>query len=286
MGNNASKSLLNWVAPASLVCGTAAALFMESNASKIFALCGITSGMLLAHYLRSRELPALPSGWRSVELSEPESSMVMTLVPSISSVTFYEGPAEAAERHLRKRVGEIVALNPWLLGRLVRRGASRVHLFFDPAGRSTNAVFSTATSSLALSPTLPYESLVSAFQPYCVPAGKACIDAPEGQAPLLLRVTLVREAEATRDSLQQERFAVCVSLCHVVADGHTFYALYGMLSSGAGGSPAPLIVDRPSTLMEDVATVMGGHDCQDWLVSPGAYARSESAAGGGPAVVG
>lgn len=79
---------------------------------------------------RSRDTPLAPE--RSVELSEPESSDVMSLVPSISTLTFYEGSVSAAEEHLRNRVAALVACNPWLHSRLVRnRGTRRVHLCFE-----------------------------------------------------------------------------------------------------------------------------------------------------------
>lgn len=108
------------------------------------------------------------------------------------------------------------------------------------------------------------------MKPFCLPPGGACLNkAPQ----MLLKVTLVRESSGAASSTRErERFALCVSLCHVVADGHTFYTLYGML--GTQGKPSALIVDRPPTLIADTARILGGHDCQTWLESAGFLVRA------------
>lgn len=241
------------------------------------AACGVAAGVVLAiNWWRRSAATSLPSSSsggdeRAVELSEPESSFAMTLTPSISSITFYSGSADAAERHLKERLTAVVSANPWLLGRLQRsRQTGRVVLRYNSSQKLTpevlDVVFRGASSSEIFSDGLPYATLVRLAKPFCVAASGACINASGAALPSLYRVTVIRDP-------YQPRFAVCESLCHVVGDGHTFYSLHAMLSAGAPAPPPALIVDRPATLMDDTALLFCGHDSQRWLVSAGFTAR-------------
>jgi hypothetical protein len=69
------------------------------------------------------------AGEVSVELLPIENSALVLSLPGISTATVYEGDPAVCEEHLRKRVGEVLRLNPWLLGRLERSARTgRVHL--------------------------------------------------------------------------------------------------------------------------------------------------------------
>ncbi|CAE8690745.1 unnamed protein product [Polarella glacialis] len=217
------------------------------------------------------------------ELLEGESHLLLRMAPAINTVTFYEGDAGAAAAHLRVRVAEVVGANPWLAGRLARGSNSRVRLSWQcvPSARS-EACFGEAEAAAALlDPAVPYEELVRGLSlRFSVPPGSACVSAQ--LAPSLYRVTVVRSPAGSGSgsgSSTSGRFAVVVSLSHMVADGATFYALYGMLSS-AGGGARSLIVARHREYSEDVKAALGeqagdgmlrcGDDSGDWLTSAGA----------------
>ena len=79
---------------------------------------------------------------RIVELSELESSPAVSTLFPITTVTFYTGSPDAAELHLRQRTAEIVALNPWLIGRLTsNKTTGRTILSYDPAPAKSASPF-------------------------------------------------------------------------------------------------------------------------------------------------
>ena len=69
----------------------------------------------------------------------------------------------------------------------------------------------------SLSPNSPYEEIVRKVQPMLVKSGGQCLNQDE---PLFRLVLFAQETS----------FALLFSLSHVLADGFTFYSLYGQLS--------------------------------------------------------
>lgn len=239
------------------------------------AVLAVAAAVLFLRWSRSntsnvRPLPALRPGEACVELSSFESAPIVSLFPSISTVTLFEGDVLAAEAFLRVRVAEVVRANPWLEGRLVRGGpANNVHLLYRTgydadAGRGSFAVVDDAG---VCNPALGYAALVSRLSPLLVAKSGACIDAAYPEPPLF-RVTLIRDPTSEP---RGRRFAVCVSLCHAFADGHTFYNIYGMLSCAA--TPSPLIVERLVAFERDCDVALGGNDSMAWMSSAGAVSK-------------
>lgn len=279
MGQVESRFVFPSLIVASVVAGIAAVSAHTASASFVLGcivLLLITAG--LVYPICRQEKSGKPSNESSVELTAQESTLIFSqLTPAVSTATIYTGSADAAVQHLQARVAMVVRLNPWLRGRLVRRSAGqRIQLCFDAsAACDSGPEFQTldVPANAFDNPVADYTQLVQQFQPFCVAKNGACIMSSATAAtaaPALFRVTLLREREGGAATVQ--RFAVCVSLCHLLGDGHTFYALYGMLSGD--GAPAALLPGRPANLGAIAADILGGNDCQDWIMaSPGSFAR-------------
>lgn len=216
-----------------------------------------------------------------VELLPVESSPLVLGLPSICTATFFSGDSHAgAEEFVRARVGAIVALNPWLLGRLSwppRATASsppppppRLRLSWRACigeAAAAAACFS-AVDAPSLDADAPYEATSRALLALRVPPGAACIGV--APPPPLLRVTLLRCSDA--------QFAVFFSLSHAIADGATFYELHAMLGA-AGAPPRALSAMRVDAALYDaqVAAVVGAGAPRDeglrWIMSAGSVAR-------------
>lgn len=221
---------------------------------------------------RNQSVPQASPGERCVVLTAFESAPIVSMFPAISTVTIFQGDPDAAEAHLRARVADVVSANPWLEGRLSRGGPEkRVYLLFSEFGGTLNPLtFAVAHENADLCDHgLGYMALTERLTPYLVPKSGDCIDAP--QPVPLFRVTLIREKSSTAPSEHSGRFAVCVSLCHAFADGHTFYNLHGMLSTSA--LAVPLSVERLVSFEQDCDAVLGGNDSLAWMGSPGAILK-------------
>ena len=55
-------------------------------------------------------------------LLDLESTYLMQMVPGVSTITFYEGKGAEQMKYFEDRLIEIVRLNPWLEGRIVKVG--------------------------------------------------------------------------------------------------------------------------------------------------------------------
>lgn len=241
---------------------------VSSSAGRLAA--GVVArGAPLRRRLRSAAHPVQASVERVAELLDVESTGPFGMLTSVSTVTIFEGEATQAEAHLRTRVLEVVKLNPWLQGRLVRDGRrGRVHLrFLEEASALLPATFSVSESS-ALHPSFSPRELSRLTANHTVARNDALVDAPG--APLF-RVTLFRPAPHGSSPRSAAFFAVCVSLSHVLGDGHTFYALHDMLSAAA--QPRALTVDRRQSFSAEMARMLGGADeVNEWMSSPGGWA--------------
>jgi hypothetical protein len=241
------------------------------------------------------------AGEVSVELLPIENSALVLSLPGISTATVYEGDPAVCEEHLRKRVGEVLRLNPWLLGRLERSARTgRVHLVHRvyrngaavteeaeveaeaeaDAAAAAAAVFSVADAPGLGAASQPYEETARALLHLRVAKGVDCLaaaarGAPPSLLPPLLRVTLLRTAPRA--------FVVFFSFSHVAGDGATFYELHSMLGDGAaadGAAPRALRFERAGAEEYEAAAdkLMGGargavNEAIAWILSAGSILR-------------
>ena len=200
------------------------------------------------------------------ELLDLESTNLMMMAPAISVLTFHcissgDAAFAATEAHLRRRLTAVVALNPWLCGRLTRRRSKmRVHVVYPRHVTSLPPACLQVTHDDQLNEGLGYAALTARVAQLAVKDGNGCVNARRRNEPLF-RVTLVRTGPTT--------LALFFSVSHVLVDGQAFYALYGML--GVDGVPAALVVKRHHAFSRDLAALMGGtNDTLQWFTSPGA----------------
>jgi len=192
---------------------------------------------------------------------------------AITSVTFFEGDVDVAA--LRGAVDAVLEANPWLAGRLVTHtagGKPRICLWAPvqaagvragEGGDGTASEHSIWTEtvmdrSAPLQLDTPYVELMVACRPFLVSKGSACVDR---DLPLF-RVSLLhlqgKSVGVDASDASTHRFAVIVSLSHVIADGYTFYQIYGSLSCGYdGGSNSsaakPAVVLNPTRIPDGTA---------------------------------
>lgn len=203
-----------------------------------------------------------------LDLLALESGLVMRLLQAITTVTFFSGDVAAAETYLRCRTRDIIALNPWLLGRLVRGwSGGRLQLIYpEKLVEDSHTQFLQTHDEPGLTHSLPYEQYWPRLSRYCVREGYKCVGQPAASAPLF-RITLLRTGHASS-------FALVVSLSHVIGGGQDFYSLYRMLSSDA--QPHALHVERDHGFDDRAARVhtSGRRTAKSWLHDTAAFISS------------
>ncbi|KAI8900350.1 hypothetical protein BC833DRAFT_582068 [Globomyces pollinis-pini] len=167
-----------------------------------------------------------------LKLLESETSFRTMCLPSVTSVTFYQG--EPPIKLLRHRVAQIIALNPWLAGRLVSHKGEKV-IEYDPnppahVSKCHFRVIKHATLCYSDS----YGKIVNEIgkaKDVVVKRSFQCLNRNES----LYNVTLIMHPK-TND------FALVVSASHIMGGSHTFYSLYAMLDTPA--VPVKLLSER------------------------------------------
>ena len=157
---------------------------------------------------------------------------------SISTVTAYDGTVPI--EFLRSRVMEILQLNPWLNGRLIRMKGTTVLRYATPVPFVTDCFRVVKNKERPKSARTYRRSFADVYntpdrgcEHHLIKKGKDCA----GKDEALFRVTLLNPSNST-----EGRFSLLVSMSHVIGDGHTFYSIYKMLSME--NQPRALIVER------------------------------------------
>jgi hypothetical protein len=159
----------------------------------------------------------------SVELSELECASAVLVLPSTTTVTFFDGDAPTAV--LKERLASIIRANPWLTGRLVK-GKPRVRLVWDAPAADTETLLAPYYDELP--PTkcsvhrgITYEAIINAIKKHKGVTAKRSIACIGKDEPLMRVVVFPGEGSS---------FALLVSIAHAIADGFTYYQVYNMLS--------------------------------------------------------
>ncbi|OQR89976.1 hypothetical protein THRCLA_09487 [Thraustotheca clavata] len=134
--------------------------------------------------------------------------------PPIQTVTIF---SSANIDQVALRTAEIVKLNPWLLGRLIRGPNKTLELHYFKDSISGHNAFTHIHAPLPLTSSwneiTDYLATIS-----LVTTGQKCADQA---TQYLFQVILV--------DLPDGKIALCVALNHTIGDGHTFIELYKML---------------------------------------------------------
>ena len=174
-----------------------------------------------------------------VPLSTLESTF--TVVPSIASITFYTG--NTCELKLKQKTSQVVEANPFLRARLRCIGHGKVaaayrdgdYGIFDEVGPEQAPGIWNDTN---------YSTLVQQCSPYVVSTGEGAV----ADGSPLFRVVVLK-LPVPEEGPIESRFAVVVSMSHILGDGWTFYNLLNQL----GAQASVVSLDR-SVVDSSVAT--------------------------------
>ena len=166
-------------------------------------------------------------------------------VPAITTVSFYDGERPD---DLGERLGAVVRANPWLQGQLVTNPKGRPvlavpkteHLRPDESvARSLRHV-----TDPALHADMPYGALRKRTAEFSAKTGAECLDQPD---QTLFRVAVV--------AVEEQRFALVVSMSHMLGDAHTFYQVCSMLDRQR--QPFAMTAARPPDFERGVRRMLG-----------------------------
>jgi len=151
--------------------------------------------------------------------------------PAISTISLFKGDAnlEESKRWLKDRLTTICKANPWLVGRLVRN--KKIHknvLLKIPQPLSEADVDAlicddTDNNLSSISTETPYETIVDTLH-----KSKLVV----GPGYKLVGKEDLRVSKFTLTKVADGKVALVVSITHSIADGHTYYKIMSMLSSG------------------------------------------------------
>ena len=161
-------------------------------------------------------------------------------LPPVTTITLYQGSAPV--ENLRSRLTMMLEKNPWLTSRIVKKDtadgivAMAYSKTFDAESLLDQHFSVYDPGDVGFSLSMPYEELVHCLLPVQCERSKQAIDS---DVPLFKVAVVPIEAEEIADDqatpLQQvitlPGFALVVSMNHTLGDGHTYYKLYGMLST-------------------------------------------------------
>jgi len=170
---------------------------------------------------KKTELPQDPNHVCVELLSNEASSMMMDNVPPIDTFTLFSGVAPIDK--LKAQVKSVIEVNPWLAGRLVKRSGGKTCIEYakSPSERDFDKCFAEVPEGNIDILSSTYDRLLAtvADLKICVKFGKDCLNKNEP----LFKVAII--------SINKEKFALVVSLSHIIADGHTYYSVMKMLSN-------------------------------------------------------
>ena len=206
------------------------------------------------------------SGTTVVRLLPVEETLYLSF-PPVTTVTWYDAQENAEDglqlvaSVLRGRVNAVVRRNKWLAGRLVRRGRGVYLTVPDIEEEELAPFFVEAYGGDAILPGMSHRELKDRLanatdQPdrrqLAIKFGGECVDRDEQ----IFRVSMVAS------SRQATRFAVVVSMSHVVGDGHTYFCMLKSILGGESALSVPptapaMIPERLADFPETSSAMLG-----------------------------
>lgn len=148
----------------------------------------------------------------------------------IATISFFNGSWKKASEHLSRRVDEIMERNPWLGGILVmdREDNFNLRIYYDPTGTDKPKGHFEVYDPFVI----PISRENTSYEDYALrleAMGATVASNTEitGKNKPLWKVSIIPDSEDP-----SSRFALCVSMSHVLGDGYTYYMLFKMLASG------------------------------------------------------
>lgn len=150
----------------------------------------------------------------------------------ITTISFFNGNYKVIAPQLKKQIDLIISANPWLGGVLANlSGTSDGHfrLFYDASG------ITRAPGSFTLFEPgeVPLNGRTTPYSDYETILEEADLKVKRnkqqvGKNSALWKISMIPDPDTP-----DERFALVVSMSHLIGDGHVFYKLYMMLSNEA-----------------------------------------------------
>jgi len=229
-------------------------------------ICGVGAATVVLAtniFLRQRRRKAAARLAKHVklELLPIERGPVICMSPATSTVTFFFGSAATVEHLFLQRVADIVAANPWLTSVLEHDPESGVMAAYYIAGTASTSCFS-VRHDIKLSRSDSYATIVGHLSSALCKTSNESV----GTGAPLWQVCLIPDATEP-----ESRFALVVSANHSLLDGHGFYKLYNMLSTGT--AVEALSPERKQQLPDAMLCAVGGEPSPMANVGPGFLAR-------------
>lgn len=151
--------------------------------------------------------------------------------PPICSITFFQGAIDAAKLFLETRLTNVLALNPWLCGKLEKAG-KKLELVYPAESNLLKDIFTVLPEPVKdLQMTTEYHTLMKA----CIPLSIGGNGLGNGAKQLKAKSVVSRFVIVPTSSSKSDHpgFALVFSLSHAVTDGYTYYEILGMLSDNS-----------------------------------------------------
>ena len=152
----------------------------------------------------------------------------LSMLEGVKTMTFFQGSSTKLVAYLKARLPLIATANPWLVGSIDKAEPPKkgheivVPLPASAAIKIVNYCLSEANMP-DISISTPYHELVEKLKQYKVKNGAAC--AAGTNEPLFKIVVFSGSSD--------EQCALYFDLSHVLADGHSYYQIFNMLSEGS-----------------------------------------------------
>ena len=181
-------------------------------------------------------------------LLEIESTSIALHIAGVSTITFFEGDIKSVEEEIRERFKNIALVNPWLCSKLVKnKEIKRLQMLYPSTieEKDIDNILQKNPQNLTINSKMTYDELCKEIRPYLVKSPSGMINKDKYVTSLIL----------VQDSQESSKFALVFSMSHSVADGHTYYSIFNMLSNKS--DITTLHVDRKEFLMNDIVDAFG-----------------------------
>ncbi|MBB6462203.1 hypothetical protein [Flammeovirga kamogawensis] len=154
-----------------------------------------------------------------IDLLPFETSLAIMEEPGVTSITFFEGNIKLIGKKIKDRFQEIVNANPWLSGKIIKQN-KEISLQFSNSPE-IEQLYHPDIDTVSVSDEMSYEQITQAVKSCTVQRGRHLINKLH---PLTLLSILPDKENPS------EKFAVILSISHVIADGFTYYSILNMFS--------------------------------------------------------
>lgn len=152
-------------------------------------------------------------------LSVTEEFLLQVRVPPINTITFFKGNHEKAAVAISQRLERLLTTNPWVRGRICKVEGKKALVWRKKIDAGIerecclDVIVGTDRASVARSDVARKKDQMGADLSWCF-----------ADTNKMFKVTVLPDTEHPAS-----RFAVVVSMNHVLGDGHTFYSLHNAL---------------------------------------------------------